>query len=87
VATEPSRCDRATGALATRVRMRVDIEASPATGLRVASQVMVDWPQKIRLTEMGQVIGRVDTEALRAVTRQLAIVLGIGGTGKPRRLA
>jgi hypothetical protein len=53
--------------------------------LRVASQVMVDWPQTIRLTEMGQVIEEVDMEAMRAVTRQLAIVLGIGGTGKPRR--
>ncbi len=48
---------------------------------------MVDWPQTIRLTEMGQVIGRVDMEAMRAVTRQLAIVLGIVGTGKPRRRA
>jgi hypothetical protein len=45
---------------------------------------MVDWPQTIRVTEMGQVIGGVDTEAMRAVTRQLAIVLGIGGMGRPR---
>jgi mRNA interferase MazF len=74
-----------TSELRADASMRLDIEASPETGLRVASQVMVDWPQTIRLTEMGQVIGRVDMEAMRAVTRQLAIVLGIGGTGKSRR--
>lgn len=76
-----------TSELRADASMRVDIEASPETGLRVASQAMVDWPQTIRLTEMGQVIGRADMETMRSVTRQLAIVLGIGGTGKPRRRA
>ena len=57
-----------TSELRADASMRVDIEASPETGLRVASQVMVDWPQTIRLTEMGQVVGRVDMEAMRAVT-------------------
>ena len=74
-----------TSELRADASMRVDIEASPETGLRVASQVMVDWPQTVRLTEMGKVIGRVGMEPMRAVTRQLAVVLGIGGMGKPRR--
>lgn len=73
-----------TSELRTNASMRLDVAASPDTGLRVASQVMVDWPQTVRLTDMGQVVGRLDMEAMRAVTRQLAVVLGIGGTGKLR---
>jgi mRNA interferase MazF len=59
-----------TSELRTDANMRVDIEASPATGLRVALQVM-DWPQTIRLTEMGQVIGRMDMEAIRKPTPEI----------------
>ena len=74
-----------TSELRADASMRLDIEAGPETGLRVASQVMADWPQTVRLTDMGEVIGRAGMETMRAVTRQLAVVLGIGGTGKPRR--
>jgi mRNA interferase MazF len=73
-----------TSELRADASLRLDIDAGPDTGLRVTSQVMVDRPQTVRLTDMGQVIGRVDMEAMRAVTRQLAVVLGIGGVGKPR---
>jgi len=67
--------------------MRIDIEPGQENGLRAASQVMVDWPQTIRLSEMGQAIGRLDAATTRAITRQMAVVLGIGtGTGRPRRI-
>ena len=72
-----------TSELRADASLRLAIEASPETGLRVTSQVMADWPQTIRLSDMGQVIGRVDMETMRGITRQLAVVLGIGGTSKP----
>jgi len=73
--------------LRANATMRIDISPDQQNGLRAASQVMVDWPQTIRLSEMGQAIGRLDVTTMRAITRQMAVVLGIGsGTGRPRRI-
>jgi mRNA interferase MazF len=77
-----------TSDLRENVSMRIDIEPNAQTGLRASSQVMVDWPQTIRLSDMGQVIGRLDLATMRSITRQMAVVLGIGAaadTGRPRR--
>jgi mRNA interferase MazF len=72
--------------LRANVSMRIDIEPGPENGLREASQVMVDWPQTVRLSDMGQTIGRLDMATMAAITRQMAVVLGIGsGTGRSRR--
>ena len=47
---------------------------------------MVDWPQTLRLSDMGQKIGRLDMATMATITRQMAVVLGIGsGTGRSRR--
>jgi mRNA interferase MazF len=63
--------------------LRIDVSPKPENGLRAASQVMVDWPQTVRLSEIAQLIGHLDRTAMRAITQQLAIVLGIGsGTGR-----
>ena len=68
------------------VSLRIDVEPGPRTGLREASQVMVDWPQTVRFSDMGPAIGRLDLATMRAVSRQMAIVLGIGAvTRQPRR--
>jgi mRNA interferase MazF len=65
--------------------MRIDLAPTPENGLRTPSQVMVDWPQTVRLSAMGEVIGRLDAATMRAITRQLAVVLGIGaGASRPR---
>ena len=67
------------------VSMRIDIAPTPGNGLRAPSQVMVDWPRTVRCSDIGQAIGSPDMAIMRAVTRQLAVVLGIGsGTGRPR---
>jgi mRNA interferase MazF len=74
--------------LRTGVSMRIDVEAGQKTGLRAPSQVMVDWPQTIRLSDMGEAIGCLDPATMRAITRQMAVVLGIGsGNGRARRVA
>jgi len=71
--------------LRTDISMRIDVPPGPATGLRAASQVMVDWPQTVRLSDMGGVIGRLDLTTMRAVTRQMAVLLGIGVGASSRR--
>ena len=72
--------------LRANVSMRIDIEPGPENGLREASQVMVDWLQTVRLSDMGQTIGCLDMATMAAITRQMAVVLGIGsGTGRSRR--
>ena len=63
------------------ISLRVDIAPGTENGLRTAFQVMVDWPQTVRLSAMGEVIGRLDVATMRAITRQLAVVLGIGTAG------
>ena len=67
-----------TTALRANVSMRIDIQPGAENGLLAPSQVMVDWPQTVRFSNMGQVIGRLDTATMRAITRQMAVMLGIG---------
>jgi mRNA interferase MazF len=62
--------------------VRIDLAPTPENGLRLASQV--DWPQTVRFSDMGESIGRLDIASMRAVTRQLAVALGIGSSTKPR---
>jgi mRNA interferase MazF len=61
------------------VSLRIDIAPGPENGLRAPSQVMVDWPQTVRFRDIGQVIGYLDMATMRVITRQMAVVLGIGG--------
>lgn len=70
------------------ISLRIDLAPSPENGLRAASQVMVDWPQTIRFSDMGAAIGHVDSATMRTITQQLAVVLGIGssGSGRSRRM-
>jgi len=66
------------------ISLRIDVAPSQENGLRAASQVMVDWPQTVRFSDMGQAIGQLDAATMRVITRQIAVVLGIGA-GRPRR--
>lgn len=65
--------------------MRIDIAPAAENGLREPSQVMTDWPQTVRLFDMGAVIGRLDAATMRSITRQMAVVLGIGDGARRRR--
>jgi len=75
-----------TSELRAAISLRIDIAPTPENGLRAASQVMADWPQTVRFADIGQVIGHLDPGTMRAITRQLTIVLGIAsGVARPRR--
>lgn len=64
--------------LRSGVEFRIDVEPAETNGLHERSQVMVDWPQTVRVERMGAVIGQLDAATMRRVTEQIAIVLGIG---------
>ncbi len=74
-----------TSELRPGISLRIDVAPTAGNGLRTASQVMVDWPQTVRFSDMGAAIGELDAATMRLVTRQMAVVLGIGGAGRPRR--
>ena len=56
---------------------RVPVDASNKTGLRAASEIMVDKLQAIRRDRLRKVVGRIDSSALDRVERILTIVLGL----------
>jgi mRNA interferase MazF len=57
---------------------RVQIEPSPQNGLTKRSQVMVDKAQTPSRDKIGAVIGRLDDRSMLAVTRAIAVFLGMG---------
>jgi mRNA interferase MazF len=74
-----------TSELRAGISLRIDVAPSQENGLRAASQVMVDWPQTVRFSDMGEAIGLLDEATMRLITRQMAVVLGIGAS-RPRRV-
>lgn len=73
-----------TSELRERATLRIDVAPTAENGLRLASQVMTDWPQTVRFSDMAEVIGRLDAAIMRAITQQVAIVLGIAGATRRR---
>jgi mRNA interferase MazF len=55
---------------------RIQVEPSPENGLQVTSQVMVDKAQSVPRDKIGAAFGQLDTEAMVAVNRALAVFLG-----------
>jgi len=53
------------------------VDASPSTGLRVPSHVMVDKIFAVRRTKCGPTIGELDAASMLAISRKLALVTGI----------
>jgi len=67
-----------TSELRPGISMRIEVAPLTGSGLRQPSQVMVDWPYTVRLSQMAEAIGRLSDETMRLIPRQLAVVLGIG---------
>jgi mRNA interferase MazF len=57
--------------------IRPTIQPTAQSGLRKASQVMVDKAMSVKRERIGTMIGRLEDDALLAVTRSLAVFLGI----------
>lgn len=55
---------------------RIDLEASEETGLRAASQVMVDKASTVPREKVGEPFGRLSQSDMQAVDRALAVFLG-----------
>lgn len=58
---------------------RLRVEPTAGTGLRVASDVMVDKPVTVTRGKVGQTIGRLEAETQVALDRLFAVFFGIAG--------
>jgi mRNA interferase MazF len=56
---------------------RIDIDASPETGLAAPSQIMTDKIFALRRERFGAVVGRASDETMIQVNRSLALFLGL----------
>jgi mRNA interferase MazF len=65
------------GTLIDAPLFRPTVQPTEANGLRKPSQVMVDKAMSVRRERVGPLIGRLDDATLLAVTRSLAVFLGI----------
>ncbi len=65
-----------TGELRDAPLFRISVNPNELNGLTKPSQVMVDKPQSVAREKVGAVIGRLDDEAMLAVNRALAVLLG-----------
>lgn len=57
--------------------IRVSVEPNLDNGLRKTSQIMIDKLMSARRDKLGSTIGRLDDETMLAVTRSLAVFLGL----------
>ncbi len=65
------------GTLADAPLIRPTVTPTPENGLRKVSQVMVDKAMSVKRERLGPPFGRLDDETLLAVTRSLAVFLGV----------
>ncbi len=56
---------------------RIRLEPDEDNGLHAPSDVMVDKPQSVPRAKVGQVIGQVSDEQLLAISKCLAVFLGV----------
>jgi mRNA interferase MazF len=66
-----------TSDLQDKLRLRPIIEAIPANGLRLRSQIMTDKMIALRRDRVRSVIGHIDTETSEQLDRALLVVLGL----------
>lgn len=66
-----------TGTLIDAPLFRPTVNPTPTNGLRKPSQVMIDKAIAVKRHRVGPPIGRLDDATLLAITRSLAVFLGI----------
>jgi mRNA interferase MazF len=57
--------------------LRIQVDPTPQNGLLKRSEIMIDKPQTPPRTRLGPVIGRLDDTIMLAVSRSLAVSLGL----------
>ena len=57
--------------------VRVTVAPTPENGLRKPSQIMVDKIAAVQREKCHEVIGRIDSEAIRKLDAALALVVGL----------
>ncbi|WP_420962700.1 type II toxin-antitoxin system PemK/MazF family toxin [Brucella sp. IR073] len=65
------------GTLVDAPLLRITVQPTAENGLRKPSQVMIDKAMSARRDRLGSPFGRLDDETMLAVTRSLAVFLGI----------
>ena len=65
------------GTLVDAPLLRPTVHPDQENGLRETSQVMVDKAMSVKRTRIGPVFGRLDDGSMLAVTRSLALFLGL----------
>jgi mRNA interferase MazF len=66
-----------TGELKEAPVFRIRIEPGPSNGLQKTSDIMVDKAQSVSRARVGSTFGRVSEEQMLAVSRSLAVFLGV----------
>ncbi len=56
---------------------RLDVPNDPTTGLREASQIMIEKVMAVRRVKCGPPIGRIDAPTLATLGRMLALMIGV----------
>ena len=57
--------------------LRMTVEPTPANGLRLRSQIMIDKATTVLRAKVGHVVGRLDATGMVEVERLLALFLGL----------
>lgn len=65
------------GTLVDAPLIRLTVQPTPQNGLLKSSQIQIDKAMSVQRHRVGAVIGRLDDVAMLAVTRSLALFLGI----------
>lgn len=66
-----------TGTLVDAPLIRLTVEPTPQNGLHKVSQIMVDKAMSVKRDKFGASFGHLDDETMLAVTRSLAVFLGL----------
>lgn len=68
-----------TSDLSTVSSLRPELAPSVTNGLLLTSQIMLDKLTAIRKSRIRNVIGKADDDLMRRVSRELALLIGLGG--------
>jgi len=73
-----------TGTMIEAPSLRVTVQPSSRNGLRAPSQAMIDHIQSVRVQRVSEVIGHLAEADMRAITRGIAVYLGLADASQRR---